>query len=371
MKRFCLLLFTTALLVSCSTDDSNDPSNPGTDPENFDRGKMLSNWADNIIIPSLVNFESLTSDLDSKTQAFIENPTMQSLSVLRQSYQEAYLGFQKVSLYQIGPAESMNFRSNLNTYPTDKTSVEEKINSGEFNLELSNSLDQQGFPALDLLLNGMQNSDAETIEYFANNADAREYLNALSERINTLTASVLNQWEDSYRDDFVGNTSSSSTGSIDKFTNDFIFYFEKLIRTAKIGIPAGAFTGSPHAENVESYYDPEFSKELYTTALTTVEDFFKGKHVNGNETGPSFQQYLNALDSKKNGEQLSSLINDQFQVVDQKNEALNPNLVQQVNTNPTTMLAAFDEMQKNVILLKVDMLQELSIGVDYGDTDGD
>ena len=47
------------------------------------------------------------------------------------------------------------------------------------------------------------------------------------------------------------------------------------------------------------------------------------------------------------------------------------NLVEQVETNNTEMLQAFDQLQKNVILLKVDMMQALSISVDYVDSDGD
>lgn len=35
------------------------------------------------------------------------------------------------------------------------------------------------------------------------------------------------------------------------------------------------------------------------------------------------------------------------------------------------MLQTYDELQKNVILMKVDMLQALNINVDYVDADGD
>ena len=35
------------------------------------------------------------------------------------------------------------------------------------------------------------------------------------------------------------------------------------------------------------------------------------------------------------------------------------------------MLVAYDEIQKGVVFLKTDMLQTLSISVDYVDADGD
>ena len=43
----------------------------------------------------------------------------------------------------------------------------------------------------------------------------------------------------------------------------------------------------------------------------------------------------------------------------------------QVEKDNTKMLEAYDELQKAVILLKVDMMQALSISVDYVDSDGD
>ena len=50
---------------------------------------------------------------------------------------------------------------------------------------------------------------------------------------------------------------------------------------------------------------------------------------------------------------------------------LDSNLVSQVESDNSEMLLTFDELQKAVILLKVDMLRAISINVDYVDADGD
>ena len=50
---------------------------------------------------------------------------------------------------------------------------------------------------------------------------------------------------------------------------------------------------------------------------------------------------------------------------------MNSSFVDQVETNNSLMLQTYDELQKNVILMKVDMLQALNINVDYVDADGD
>ncbi len=41
------------------------------------------------------------------------------------------------------------------------------------------------------------------------------------------------------------------------------------------------------------------------------------------------------------------------------------------NTTPTDMLLAYDEVQKIVPLLKVDMVSAMSISIDFVDADGD
>jgi hypothetical protein len=50
---------------------------------------------------------------------------------------------------------------------------------------------------------------------------------------------------------------------------------------------------------------------------------------------------------------------------------LDDNFVKQMEENNLQMLAAYDELQKVVVLLKTDLLINLSIVVDYVDADGD
>ena len=50
---------------------------------------------------------------------------------------------------------------------------------------------------------------------------------------------------------------------------------------------------------------------------------------------------------------------------------LDENFSEQISTNNSKMLQAYDELQRNVVLMKVDMFQALSINVDYVDADGD
>lgn len=369
-KNIQFLLLTVLLFTSCNSDEGGKP----VDTDNFDRGAMLANWADNIIIPSFENFAGETQSLEDAAAAFSETPSEATLAALRSAYEDSYLVYQTVALYDIGEAETLNYHNFLNIYPTDGPAIQAKAEANEYNLELPSSFDEQGFPALDFLINGLGATDPEIISFYTTNENAagyRNYLTDVAKRINSLTNQVLSNWKNSFRDIFVANTSSSSTGSVDKFANDFIMYYEMDLRSGKIGIPAGAFTGNPVPETAEAYYSEGLSKELYLKALNTVQDFFNGKHFGSDQVGPSFRQYLNYVYSMREGEDIAALINTNFDQVRDQAASLDADLAEQVRQDNNAMLAAFDLLQKNVLLIKIDMLQALDISVDYVDTDGD
>jgi len=372
MIKFSRLFIVFALIfAACSSEDDGTETGGETGgTDSFDRGAMLVNWADNIIVPAYNNMATKTQNVETAATAFTASPNAAGLQQLREAYVDAYKSFQSVSMFQVGKAEEINYRSYINTYPANTSNIDSKISSGSFNLELPSSFAEQGLPALDYLLFGMGTSE-ETVALYSSNENYRTYLNAVASRMNALTTEVSNSWNGDYRDTFVSNTSSSSTGSVDKFTNDYVMYFEKILRSGKIGFPAGAFTGTASPSNVEARFNSEISRELYLEAVQSFEDFFYGRHFSGNGTGSSYKQYLEYLDSMKDGADLASLIEDQLDAIQSQSSSLETNLKSQVEKDNTKMLEAYDELQKAVILLKVDMMQALSISVDYVDSDGD
>ena len=149
--------------------------------------------------------------------------------------------------------------------------------------------------------------------------------------------------------------------------NDFIYYYEKGLRANKVGIPAGNFSATALPEKVEAYYKRTISKELLQEAIAAVEDFFKGKAYNSTAQGIGFKGYLSSL----NREDLINEIETQLGVAKTQINSLDANFYTQITTNNTEMTKAYDELQKVVVLFKVDMLQAFSVSVDYIDADGD
>ena len=365
MRLFILLLAIGSMTMTACDPDPDMPA------DNFDRQQMLSNWADNIIIPAYTNYVAKLDQLLQEKNEFLSGPSVESLDSLRNAWLSAYLAFQHVSMFEIGKAEEVTLRDYTNIYPVDAMTIEEYINSGTYNLELPSTRDEQGFPALDYLLYGAADDDASILQRFRDEQGIQTYLDTLVEKLHDLGSMVLTDWNNGYRDVFVSNDGSEASSSVNKLMNDYVFYYEKALRAGKIGIPAGVFSVTPLADKVEGLYSRAYSKQLFQAALSSVIDFFNGHHFDGNGQGESIHSYLAYLNTITESEPLNELINDQFQQAVVTGDQLNADLYQQVQNDNQLMLQTYDELQKNVVLMKVDMFQALNIKVDYVDADGD
>lgn len=374
MKKYVFSAIILALVWACSTDAEGDGTvDPGT-TSSFERAPMLSNWADNIIVPSYEAFSVEMEALNTSFATFKADASAVNLDNFRASWRNAYKAWQRVSMFEIGPAETVGFRLNMNIYPTNPQKINGHISSGSYDLSLSSNRDAKGFPALDYLINGIAADDVAIVAKF-NDTDKDAtfaYIEAILANMTALTNTVLQDWKSSYRDVFVAANGASATASVDRFVNDYIFYYEKFLRAGKMGIPLGVFTGTPLPQNVEAYYDAEISNELFLIGLDAVQGFFNGDHFGTNGTGESLASYLDALNTVKNGEDLNVIINNQFNAARTAVSGLSAFRSEiENNTPPNAMFLAYDEVQKIVPLLKVDMVSAMSISIDFVDADGD
>ena len=362
-----------------ATDDDSNEDTSTTDRdagvgEAFTRGAMLTNWADNIIIPA---FEALVDNMDSLSLAantFTENPNQENLMNLKQSWLNAYLTWQTVAMFDIGKAEEITLRNFINVYPLDAQGMTTTLLAGDYDLTSVNRQDEQGFSALDYLLHGLGNSDEEIIAFYTDDTNGLKYktfLTDIVDRMHSLTSIVLADWKESYRDEFIERDGNAATESVNSMINDYIYYYEKFLRAGKVGIPAGVFSNTPLSDRVEAKYRGNVSKELLIKALHSAQDFFNGVHFSQEDSGMSLNGWINDLEASGETNNIDSLINNQFGLIHSQLENLNSDLGQQVEADNIKMLETYDILQKNVIFMKVDMLQLLDITVDYVDADGD
>jgi hypothetical protein len=370
MNKLFFILLSVFALTSCSSD--NDSSTSGDD---YNRTELLTNWADNLIIPRLTNYQTKVATLQASTTTFTTTPDQTNLDALRTAWLEAYKAYQYVGSFNIGKAEEINLNTATNTYPTSATGITTNITNGGYNFALLSQYDKQGFPALDYMLNGLATTDAEIIDFYVTNGNAAGYKQYLTDLSNTLKSNidlVVTDWNTSYRATYIASNGNAISSSVNKTINSFVKYYEKDIRAGKIGIAAGIFsTGTTFPEKVEAYYKNDASKELLNESIIATKDFFNGKHFNSATVGVSLKSYLDYLNAVRDGQKLSDIINNQFATINSTNALLSNSFSNQVTTNNPAMLASYDELQRLVVNFKLDMMTAFNITVDYVDADGD
>lgn len=371
MKKILLFISVVSILItfSCSEDSSSSSG------DNYNRTTMLTNWADNIIIPRYENYQTKVNSLNTSTITFVTTPNQTNLDALRSNWLEAYKAYQYIGGFVIGKAEEINLNNCTNTFPLNEVGVETNISSGTYDFALLSQYSRQGFPALDYMLNGLAGTDAEIIEFYTTNTNAanyKQYLTDLSARLKSNIDVVVDDWNGTYRNTFISSNGNSVSSSVNKMVNAFVKYYEKDIRAGKVGIPAGVFSsGTLYAEKVEAYYKNDISKTLLNEAVKASQDFFNGKYFNSSTEGESLKSYLNFLNTVRDEQNLSTTINNQFTTINSTNALLNDSFETQVSSNNTAMLNSYDALQQNVVYFKLDMMQAFNITVDYVDADGD
>lgn len=373
IKKITTFVILSFIVIACSSSD--DAGSTGDNNDTFNRSDLLSNTADNIIIPAFQDLQSELSALDVARANFINDMNQSNLDALSAAWLDAYKVWQYVEMFNLGQANNLGggafgFVSFFNIYPVTVSDIETGANTGSYDLNSSNYHDAQGFAALDFLIHGVATGDVSPIDKFMTNSDADGYVTYITDvvaQMNALNNTILNDWENTFRDTFVNNTASGLNGSLNNLVNDFIFYYEKGFRANKIGIPAGNFSNESLPEKVEAFYKDNVSKELALIAMSAIEDMFVGRAYNGSATGESFATYLAFLDRND----LSTAITNQFAAARAAINGLNSSFSQQIETNNVQMTETYDTIQAAVPLIKVDMASAFSVIIDFVDADGD
>lgn len=359
------LLVSVFSFVSCKKDENKTITEPG-----LDRAPMLTNYADNYIIPAYAAMVKDLKALKAKTDAFVATPDATTLSELKASFEAAYITWQKTDVLEFGPAEDVSLRMYMNTYPVTVTKLNSNIANGGYDLEQFGNKDAQGFPAVDYLLNG----NANTVELFTTDAQSaarKQYLQAVVNKMLQKTEAVSNTWV-SYRNTFVAATSTDVNGGLSKMVNAYVLYFERYLRAGKVGLPVGAMTGVAKPELTEAYYTSQLSNVLSQYAMAAAIAFYEGKSYDGTGSGASMKTYLASIGTKDdNGAAIADLITTKLKQAETRLKALNTPIKDAVISKRPEVLTIYDDMQQCVPLLKVDMVSAFGISITYTDNDGD
>jgi predicted lipoprotein len=355
-----------AIVASCDKESSPPPG--------FDRGPLLENLGVNIIVPAYDTLARRAARLESAAVLFTETPSEENLENLREAWLSAYIAYQHCAYFNFGPADQLVFNTSVNTFPISKIKIDENISSGSYDLGAVSNNAAKGFAALDYLIYGINPDPAFVVELFDSDDEAsarRQYLLDVVDDLSSRCDAISQQWSpagEDYLGTFVsllGNDVGSSTGML---LNGAIQYFERDVRDGKIGIPLGIRSlNVPIPGNCEALYAQK-SILLATESIKALQKLYLGKGIS---EGIGFDDYLEALNARHNGDPLADVIAAQIDLALAKTTAIPEPYSETVETNPDPASAAYQELQKLVVLLKADMMSALGILITYQDNDGD
>ncbi len=366
--KLLTLSLSVALLAGCGNDDDN-----GGGADAFDRQAMLVHFADDLIIPGYDQYNSVVQTLDESANQFVDAPDVASLDALRQNWETVLRRWETIGFYDLGPAMDIGMVNRTNAFPVSVNKISNNISAGEYNLETADNIDAVGLQALDYLLFGTGTDDGEVITFFESTPNAKKYLTDLTGKLAEDAQFVDDAWSGDYRETFVTATGTNIGSSTAGLVNGSLKYFEVNLRDAKIGIPAGArtTTAEPLPDLVEARYNGTLSKELLTLSIQAWRDMFRGITAEGVD-GPGFDDYIAFLGVDfDDGRPLQEAIDGYLEASLEKCEPLNPSLAIAVVEQQQQALDVFDELQRVVALVKVDMTSAMGIQITFVDNDGD
>ena len=349
------ILALTVFIIACSKKSGTDN---GPKADGFDKAGMLTNYADNLIIPAYMGLQDQITQLETAANTFLTTPNAGNQQTLKTAFKTAYLQYEQVSVNQFGPSERVLLNNFLNTFPADNAVIDGNITRGTYDLTQNSTIDQQGFPSLDYVLFAQ---DALAKFSGSSAANRKKYVQDLLGRMKTLTSGVVTTWKNTYRAEFVQNTRSDAGSPIAFLINQFAFEMDQM-KGPRIGWPFGKQSGGVQYPDKTEGYHAGISVSLAVANLTNLKKMFSG-----NNSGKGMSDYLVALNKKP----LSDDVLKQFDSAIAKLNAVSDPFSTALVNQKTEIEAAYREIQILLTLIKTDVASATGVRITYQDTDGD
>jgi len=354
------------LFAGCDPGDDNDS-------QNFDRGAYLAHTADNLIVPAYTDFlersENLSVTLSGLTVGTVDS---NDIDAAREALHEAYMSWQRVQLFDFGPAINRALLVTTNTFPTDTIEIAEASLAPSWTGGLSSNLNSSGLPALEWLL--FSDDAATTATEWNDEANGRlNHAKRLASFLTEEANAVLTVWTSEYRDAFVSSTGTEAGSSTGELLNAFNRVYEGIIRKGKLGLPNGimTFSQTPQPDLVEAPFAAEWSVDFLAESLKACTHVYYGDDNNGTTDAIGLDDYLKSLGDVTYGEGLHDDITAQLTSTATAIASLEDPLASFVVEQQAASFEVYAELQALVVLWKVDMMSSLGVLITYQDNDGD
>lgn len=356
-----LTLFSiTILFAACQNKSSEDDEGP-TETDYTDH---LTNQVNEVIIPTMVTYQSKLTDLGTARDAFAASLDESTLANLRSAYQEAYLAYQAAAVHNYFATVNQSLVGTSNLFPIEVSLLEDLIETEAYNFSTTAQERANGFPALDYMLYGPD----DVLSYFNGDAKRLAFMGALVSDMQERADRLVSSWNGTLKSNFIGNGGTQLGSSISVQLNESLIYYEDNIRENKVGIPIGRLgpNDSPipaDATKIEGYYqslsegNETFTLTLLKAAIEEMEDLYLGETSKGvNDQG--YDDLLIAREQSSVNEDIKAQFASIYSMIANRNSISGDE-------------SLYNEIQALVTLYKSDLFPVLNVQDADGANDGD
>jgi uncharacterized protein len=382
------------LIGACTSPPS--PKSPPVDPPGFARTALLESVANNVIMPSYLEFESAASTLESalkeyQTAVSSSGEKATKLELARTAWKSAMVAWQAVEALQIGPVAQKgkrlggeSIRDEVFSWPTVNTCrVEQEIVYQKYSEStfFSESLVMSyGLDALEYVLfvhspmntcNTLVdiNRDGTWAQLSETDLEQRraDYGHALATQLVLQAKRIVSAWS-STGGDFIGQFTKAGTNNSEYATaqdaiNELfaaLYYIDLVVKDSKLATPAALSmncmeTACP--EKLESRW-AKHSRENIVANLKSFRRTFVGGDLS-NQEHIGFDDFLIALGASELSENLLRALDDAIILI----ESHNGSYYDALAADQTDLVDAHDSIKKVTDLLKTQFVSLLALEV--------
>lgn len=370
----CFLFLVGCIEIPVSASSATPTPTQAPD-DGFDRGAMLADMTNNVIVPAHNSFVDVLAELETAVSAFTDNPNEETLAAVQEAWLIANLARMELLPFRVGAVDDSLLHNRLDNRPPRTKFIDETILAGE--QEISNDYlasigsSSVGLGAMEYILFAAEEGNTAVLDSFTG-ADAtrrQEYLLRLAQNMHQRGDELAHVWAadgDNYALGFV--TADMDGGdlqsSINMLVNQIISDVENIVMS-RLGKPSG--------QRSNGAVRPDLAEAPYSQAsLARIIASVEGTQVafNGGE-GLGIDDYLDFLEAEYEGEPLSAAVNEQFAATIAVLEAIEEPLETAVETNLPQVETAIDETMALLVLLNVDVTNHLGVTLTFNDNDGD
>ncbi|MFT5917087.1 MAG: putative lipoprotein [Flammeovirgaceae bacterium] len=346
------------LLVGLSACDSDSTEGTAT----FDKSELVSNLTDNLLTPTLANFDSQVSSLLTASGSFNQSPTEAKLLELQNTWKNTIREWKKVEYFNFDVA--VIHATQIYFFPTRNNLIENALSdSDEMNTEYVQKLgvSARGLLGMEALIFDSGKSQSEILAQFTTATDSerrKKYIVGIAEVLKSDSKELKESWEN-YVPTFKANDKAISL-----FANQALSVLENNLNK-RLGEPLGKKSGTDVLPTKVEAYPSQFSKELLQESMEMFQQVFEG----GTEKG--FDDYLQFVNEVNSNSISVKTVTDQIETSISELGEIENNLQTALSNQKPQVELAYEALKKLDILFRTDIFSALNITVAFTDADGD